>query len=139
MLNKLDEFVAGIKAEYREVMELKEKLAEESERISAEANNVAAREKGVEKQLAELADIKGRIKSQSELDNLIAEAKNNIASLSVQEKQVRAKQVKKENELAQREADLSGREEELRKSFKRLAEEKENYKKEIIENIAKKM
>jgi len=107
--------------------------------IKTELEAIKVKQADLDKQEKKLKSKKTLLLTQDELEKALAEETETIASLANQEKAIRNKYAKKENELISREGTVVDKEKELTAGLAKLAKDKKDYKEKIIKEMASKL
>ena len=107
--------------------------------IKTELEAIKVKQADLDKQEKKLKSKKTLLLTQDELEKALAEETETIASLATQEKAIRNKYAKKENELISREGTVVDKEKELTAGLAKLAKDKKDYKEKIIKEMASKL
>ena len=139
ILKKFDE-AKGLAEKAIAFLNNKTLILDDSEKlIKTELEAIKVQKADLDKQEKKLKSKKTLLLTQDELEKALGEAKETVSSLSNQEKAIRNKYAKKENELISREGTVVDKEKELTAGLAKLAKDKKDYKEKIIKEMASKL
>jgi len=139
ILKKFDE-AKGLAEKAIAFLNNKTLILDDSEKlIKTELEAIKVKKADLDKQEKKVKGAKKLLMTQDELEKALGEAKETVSSLSNQEKAIRSKYAKKENELISREGTVVDKEKELTDGLAKLAKDKKNYKEKIIKEMASKL